>query len=149
MKIVRKKIKEDAPANSAGGGNIAGLGVGPKGEPGILPASQSKYRKKNVSDSQQRSAILGLWRRGTPANQLKEETKMGKFAGHDTFIVPSDTFHKARMEKRKGKHWKTYIGEDDHGKAIREYDRKHKGKKPIILQDETTGAMCYARYGKR
>lgn len=29
-----KSIKEDAPANSAGGGNIAGIGVGPKGEPG-------------------------------------------------------------------------------------------------------------------
>ena len=57
-------------------------------------------------------------------------------------------FHKARIEKKKGKHWKTYIGEDEHGQAIRNFDRKHRGKKPIILQDEKTGAMCYARYGK-
>ena len=28
------KIKEDAPTNAAGGGNIHGIGVGPKGEPG-------------------------------------------------------------------------------------------------------------------
>jgi hypothetical protein len=28
-------VEEDAPANSAGSGNIAGIGVGPDGEPGI------------------------------------------------------------------------------------------------------------------
>ena len=27
------KIEEDAPANAAGSGNVAGLGVGPQGEP--------------------------------------------------------------------------------------------------------------------
>jgi hypothetical protein len=33
-----KKIKEDAaavPTNNVGGGNIAGVGVGPQGEPGV------------------------------------------------------------------------------------------------------------------
>lgn len=30
-----KPIQEDAPVNSAGGGQIAGVGVGPQGEPGI------------------------------------------------------------------------------------------------------------------
>jgi hypothetical protein len=34
-KLSFSKLKEDAPANSVGGGNIAGLGVGPQGEPGI------------------------------------------------------------------------------------------------------------------
>jgi len=31
------KIKEDSavPANAVGGGNIAGIGVGPQGEPGV------------------------------------------------------------------------------------------------------------------
>jgi len=32
---VCKPIQEDAPVNSVGGGQIAGVGVGPKGEPGI------------------------------------------------------------------------------------------------------------------
>ena len=31
----KKRMREDAPVNSAGGGQIAGIGVGPKGEPGI------------------------------------------------------------------------------------------------------------------
>lgn len=30
-----KTVKEDAPVNAVGGGNIAGVGVGPQGEPGI------------------------------------------------------------------------------------------------------------------
>jgi hypothetical protein len=145
MKIVRKKIEEDAPTNSAGSGNIAGLGVGPQGEPGIRPAARKKYKVRNQKDVETIQSQLKLFRRKTP---MMEEVKRGKFAGHDTFIVPSDMFHKARLSKKKGKHWKTYIGEDDCGCAIREYDRKHKGKKPIILQDEKTGAMCYARYGR-
>ena len=28
-------IKEDAPTNSVGGGGVAGIGVGPQGEPGV------------------------------------------------------------------------------------------------------------------
>jgi len=32
---VCKPIQEDAPVNSVGGGQIAGIGVGPKGEPGM------------------------------------------------------------------------------------------------------------------
>ena len=35
-------MKEDAPVNVVGGGQIAGLGVGPQGEPGIK-------RKKKVA----------------------------------------------------------------------------------------------------
>jgi hypothetical protein len=32
---LRSNIKEDMPANVAGGGNIAGIGVGAQGEPGV------------------------------------------------------------------------------------------------------------------
>ena len=139
-KINLEEEGEGAPTNNAGAGNIAAMGVTPPGkpanwgEPGVSKNAQNKHTK--------------ILRRKAPKS-LQEETKRGIFAGHETFIVPSDMFHKARLEKRKGKHWKTYIGEDDHGKTIREYDRKHKGKKPIILQDENTGAMCYARYGRK
>jgi hypothetical protein len=37
-----KPIQEDAPTNSVGGGQIAGVGVGPQGEPGIK-------KKKNIA----------------------------------------------------------------------------------------------------
>ncbi len=39
----KKRMKEDAPVNAVGGGNIAGLGVGPQGEPGV------KKKKKIAS----------------------------------------------------------------------------------------------------
>ena len=40
-------FEEDAPANSAGSGNIAGIGVGVDGEPGLSVAQQKK-KKKNT-----------------------------------------------------------------------------------------------------
>jgi hypothetical protein len=49
---MKKDIKEDgisgasmvggAPANNAGGGQIAGLGVGPQGEPGVKLRNKKK-----------------------------------------------------------------------------------------------------------
>jgi hypothetical protein len=38
------EIEEDAPANSAGGGNVHGIGVGPYGEPGIDPKKKKKHQ---------------------------------------------------------------------------------------------------------
>ena len=43
---------EDAPVNSAGGGAIAGIGVGPDGEPGVHP----KKKKKKIYDGRTRDA---------------------------------------------------------------------------------------------
>ena len=36
---------EDAIANSAGSGNVDGIGVGPRGEPGLTKKQQKKYTK--------------------------------------------------------------------------------------------------------
>lgn len=41
-------LAEDATM-SAGGGQIAGIGVGPKGEPGLTPAAMKRYKSKNKS----------------------------------------------------------------------------------------------------
>lgn len=38
---------EDGIVNSAGSGNIQGIGVGPKGEPGLKPKQMNKYKKGN------------------------------------------------------------------------------------------------------
>lgn len=42
-----EKMLEDAAVNSAGGGAIAGIGVGPQGEPGVSKAAQRRIQKKN------------------------------------------------------------------------------------------------------
>ena len=37
-------MEEDAPANAAGSGNVAGIGVGPDGEPGVNPKKKKDER---------------------------------------------------------------------------------------------------------
>tara|TARA_B100001057_G_scaffold416590_1_gene434707 strand:- start:14228 stop:14986 length:759 start_codon:yes stop_codon:yes gene_type:complete len=41
-----KKEVEEEPANSAGGGGIAGIGIGPDGEPGVSKKKQKKHKKR-------------------------------------------------------------------------------------------------------
>ena len=38
-------MEEDAPTNSAGSGSVAGIGVGPMGEPGVDPKKKKKDRQ--------------------------------------------------------------------------------------------------------
>ena len=102
---------------TAGGGGVAALGVGPQGEPG-------------------RSAkFMPTVKRGKP------------FLGVETYLVPSRVFNQIREAKRKGKHWRRYLDEDDTFHHIRAEARKNK-KGAIIIEDEYTGALCFARYGK-
>jgi hypothetical protein len=42
-----EEVMSAAPVNSAGSGNIAGIGVGPDGEPGLTPKQMKRYKKKN------------------------------------------------------------------------------------------------------
>jgi hypothetical protein len=48
------------------------------------------------------------------------------------------------LSKRKGKHWRTYLEEDDCYAEIREWANKNKG--PIVVRNEATGEMRYIRY---
>ena len=44
-------IEEEVAVNSAGAGNIAGIGVGPQGEPGVKLARLKKYINKNKQET--------------------------------------------------------------------------------------------------
>lgn len=143
-------LKEDAPTNGTSVA-IAGIGIGPDGEPGVSPHQKKKppiFRRKAPIALQEKSEPSPIVPTQAASGYSESSVKKGRFAGNDTFIVPSDTFFRARNEKKKGKHWKTYIGEDEHGMHIREYAKKNR-KHPIILQCERTGAMHYARYGNK
>lgn len=133
--------EEGAPANSVGGGGIAGVGVGPQGEPGVSPRVQKK--RYGRLKSQPNPVMMDILRRKSP-NMMAEDT----FAGSVVFEVSGSTFHNARMEKRKGKHWKTYLDECDELAEIREYAAKYP-RRPIILRNRTTSEMVYVRYGKK
>jgi hypothetical protein len=136
-------IKEDAPTVNAGSGNIDGIGVGPQGEPGVSVKAQRKRQRNEKSTPT--SVILGMLRRKAP-NPIAEEFET--FAGSIVFEVSSKVFHIARNEKRKGKHWRKYLDEDDCFAEIREYAKKNPGR-GIVLRNENTGEMCYARYPKK
>lgn len=45
------EMKEEAPTMSVGSGKIAGMGVGPQGEPGVGPKAMSKYKRKNAAEA--------------------------------------------------------------------------------------------------
>ena len=38
---------EESPTVNVGSGNIAGVGVGPDGEPGVSPSAMKRYKKRN------------------------------------------------------------------------------------------------------
>ena len=61
-------IREDAPTNNAGGGGIAGIGVGPQGEPPVHPKDQPKGSRTPSTKT-----ILGYFRRKAP-NRSEEHT---------------------------------------------------------------------------
>ena len=50
MKTFKEFINEDAPVNAVSGGAIAGIGVGPDGEPGVSSKVHKKYKKKNKKE---------------------------------------------------------------------------------------------------
>ena len=129
-------IDEDAPTVNAGSGNIAGIGVGPKGEPGVHPKHQAKNK----------SPVLfpDMMRRSQPQNIVSSRNK-GQFAGAAVFEVSSTLFHNLTMQKRKGKHWRTYLEEDDCYAEIREWAVKHP-KSKIVVRNECTGEMRYVKY---
>ena len=53
----KKGLPEEAPANSVSGGKIAGMGVGPQGEPGVMPKALKRYKDKNAAEAP--SPIIG------------------------------------------------------------------------------------------
>jgi len=54
--LTNPHLKEDAPTNCAGGGAVAGIGIGPKGEPGRYVGNAVK--KKKTADPEIVETIL-------------------------------------------------------------------------------------------
>jgi hypothetical protein len=93
-------VKEDgmgagavgAPTNNAGGGNIAGIGVGPAGEPGIVGQGFGKRRKKD-------KAILGLIKRNIKENYDNNNVILKQVLdGLDKVDVVIDTMNNTKSE---------------------------------------------------
>jgi hypothetical protein len=88
FKNFKDKMKEDAPVNSAGGGNIAGIGVGPDGEPGI-----KKKKKKDI--------VMGLIKRNVKENFDNNNLLLKQVLdGLDKVDVAIDTMNNPKTEIR-------------------------------------------------
>ena len=126
-------IKEDAPVNNVGSGNIPGAGVAAAGKPA------------NFGDAIVSSGAAKQWKKQNAMFRRKKPIMEDTFAGAMVFEVNSKLFHNLTLAKRKGKHWRTYLEEDDCYAEIREWARKNpKGK--IVVRNECTGEMRYIRY---
>ena len=58
--LFESAIDEDVPANSAGSGNVAGIGVGPQGEPGVSKQAQKRLQKKKKNSIIKRVLHTGV-----------------------------------------------------------------------------------------
>jgi hypothetical protein len=57
--LFEKRFFEETPTVNVGGGNIAGLGVGSQGEPGLTLAQMKRYKKKNTGPKRLRDITGG------------------------------------------------------------------------------------------
>jgi hypothetical protein len=113
---------------------------------------QVQYFKHMSEDAPTNSvgggAVAGI---GVPnpnlPNQAEPGIKRKKFAGSTVFKVPTKSFVMAKMLKRKGVRFESYLGDPDIAREVAEYANKN-WHEAIILEDEQTGAMVYLRYGK-
>lgn len=99
-----------------------------------------KFLQENAPANVTGSNVAGTV--GDPPIKIKPSDT---FAGYSVFDVNEDVFVKSIKGKAKGKRYRTYVGEDNMGKQIREY-AKQNPKKPIVLRSKT-GAMVFLRRG--
>jgi hypothetical protein len=78
-------IGEDAPTNSAGSGSVAGIGVGPMGEPGV-----KKRKKQSLIDA--RSKVYRQHREKLKASRLKRQESRNKRDKFTESIVSEMTY---------------------------------------------------------
>ena len=94
-------------------------------------------------------AVAGI---GVPNPNLPNQAEPGvkkrkKFAGSTVFTVPTKSFVMAKMLKRKGVRFESYLGDPDIAKEVGEFANKN-WHEAIILEDVQTGALVYLRYGE-
>lgn len=130
-------LKEDASTNNVGAGADAGMGTTAPGKPANWAEPGARLGQRKIKEDDPRNPTL-----------FQSVVRRGMFAGEETFIVPSHVFERAYHAKAKGKHWKTYIAENDFIPEIREFAKKYPHK-PIIFEDEKTGYMMHARYARK
>ena len=151
-KVIRKKeVQEEAPANSAGGGNIAGLGVGPQGEPGIAMNPRMKYKRKNKKGEDSMSSQISFMRRATP--MMESIVSYMKSKNITEAPLLQGYGRRTRFNKETGRK----ISAEDAGAKIARVDKEHDlhhsydidGSSLYTVRNRNTGISSVTIYGKR
>jgi len=104
---VNKKVTEDGIAMGAGSGAIAGIGIGPQGEPGLTKAQQKKHRN--------RAAATQTPYRKSFADFIKDDLDIPDVKISDTVVGEPGTGDTAvsgyRAKKKYKKHAKTMVAQ--------------------------------------
>lgn len=95
-------------------------------------------------------AIAGTGDARLAPDQREPGVRKGKFAGNSTFMFKRQQFLEFQnLSKKDRKWWKKYLGKnEDYIMPVREFAKKNP-KSPIIFEDEDTGHLFYAKYGKK
>jgi hypothetical protein len=138
-----KMRKEDAAVNNAGGGEVAGIGVGADGEPGVdlrqrQPIGDLRKRRKQCKEVDTAAC--------EDVSEMTEDAS-DTFAGGDVMDVDLARVLSAMAPKKPWERFSKYVGVDEVGENIRVHARKN-WKKNIILRDAKTGIMTYLRRRK-
>ena len=91
-------IEEDAPTNAVGGGSVAGLGVGPMGEPGVH--RRKKKKKETLIDG--RTKAYRQHRERLEKSRLKRQEAQN-------YCFRRRSVYKVRCQQRRRRahiHWR-------------------------------------------
>jgi len=103
-----------------------------------VPASSTSASigSHSASDGRSPNAV-------TPPNPFKPT---GTFASKAYFDVSPETFDKGIQGRKHRQHWRTYIGNTDFSKNMRQWSKTH-GNPDFFLRNKSTGEIMNIRNG--
>lgn len=90
---------EEAPTNSASSGAVAGIGVGPDGEPGITIGQSKRYKKRNKKNNGKRLRDII----GSPEFEKSVPRKMKEDREKESDDPCWDDYVQIGIKKKNGK----------------------------------------------
>jgi len=113
-----------------------------KNDQGVVSKSIFEKSYKTINETVTAGVALASH---SPSDGASPAAPNGKAFGVPYFDVDADTFSKARLGRKKGKHWNSLMGSSSTVDAIRAY-AKAKGNPDIMLR-HPEGIFMYAQKG--
>lgn len=99
LEDVNQKMLEDAPTVNVGGGAVAGLGVGPQGEPGLTIAQQKAHRRRAATTAPTNITRRRTFKAFMGEAEVEADTLVGMPVGERKHNFRRDNRHPKPTEK--------------------------------------------------